>query len=242
MALIKCKKCGQMISDKAKACPKCGTMLNKVDIGNQVNNDQITASILPHQKHNSPTKWLQFALPLLLLSIACLGGFYYYHYIYLPNNTIIDNPSEALIDLSDVNNVDESSFNDVENHNPSAIQPVKEMEVVEETQAIAEDPNEVYMDLWGNIGEAQCKDFIMNGTTGYYVFEGVDNVRRTMKLVNYDKKTGKCEIDAFLRNKYIGKFVGVFEIIPEPHPGNIYSGKFISVRKGVKLDFYLYVD
>ncbi|MBR3283765.1 MAG: zinc-ribbon domain-containing protein, partial [Alloprevotella sp.] len=24
MALIQCKECGQMISDKAQACPKCG--------------------------------------------------------------------------------------------------------------------------------------------------------------------------------------------------------------------------
>lgn len=34
MALIKCCECGQMISDRAEKCPKCG---NPVDKGLQVN-------------------------------------------------------------------------------------------------------------------------------------------------------------------------------------------------------------
>ncbi len=29
MALIKCSECGKSISDKAKACPKCGAPINK---------------------------------------------------------------------------------------------------------------------------------------------------------------------------------------------------------------------
>ena len=34
MALIKCTKCGQMISDKAKACPHCGTLVDFEQIVN----------------------------------------------------------------------------------------------------------------------------------------------------------------------------------------------------------------
>ena len=34
MALIKCTKCGKMISDKAKACPHCGTLVDFEQIVN----------------------------------------------------------------------------------------------------------------------------------------------------------------------------------------------------------------
>lgn len=81
----------------------------------------------------------------------------------------------------------------------------------------------------------------MEGATGYYQFEGKDNAKRTLKLKSYDESSGHCELDAYLRGKYIGKFVGKNEIITSEHVGNIYSGRFLSV-KGIKLDFYLYVD
>lgn len=97
---------------------------------------------------------------------------------------------------------------------------------------------EVNMNLLGGIGEAQCKEFIMDGTTGHYTFKGADNVQRTLKLNHYNKKTGKCIIEAYLRDKYIGRFDGLYENSSSPH--KTYKGKFISVKPGVSLDFYLY--
>lgn len=31
MALIKCSKCGNMVSDKASSCPKCGTPSSRME-------------------------------------------------------------------------------------------------------------------------------------------------------------------------------------------------------------------
>ena len=102
----------------------------------------------------------------------------------------------------------------------------------------------VYMGLWGNIGETACPDFTMEGQTGYYVLNGQEKARRTLKLKSYDKKTGRCVIDAYFKGKYIGKFDGVYteEYVPEIDSYIcVYNCKFISVN-GTELNCYLYID
>ena len=49
MALITCKNCGKMISDKAKACPHCGTL---VDFEQTVNDE----SSLNHNQETEPNR------------------------------------------------------------------------------------------------------------------------------------------------------------------------------------------
>ena len=94
---------------------------------------------------------------------------------------------------------------------------------------------EIYMALCGTIGEAQCKEFRMDGSTGSYTFIGVDKARRTLVLQQYNKRSGKCRIEAFLNGKYIGLFDGIYE----KDSSHLFKGKFISVKKDVTLDFYL---
>ena len=102
----------------------------------------------------------------------------------------------------------------------------------------------VYMGLWGSIGETQCLDFTMDGKTGYYILNGQENARRTLKLKSYDEKTNRCVINAYFKGKYIGKFDGVYteDYVPEADKYVcVYNCTFISV-KGAKLDCYLYID
>lgn len=70
MALIQCKECGQMISDKAKSCPKCGC---PVSYASQVppQKSQFSESF-NERKKSSPVIWL-----LLLLLIVIVGAIIY---------------------------------------------------------------------------------------------------------------------------------------------------------------------
>ena len=225
MALIKCNNCGGMVSDKANACPHCGSPVIK-------NRSQdFKAPTQGSNEYYNETKrksnaGLIVAVVLGLLALLGVGGWLWY-----------DNQQKRIA----LEQLQEKARQDSIAH--ASIPLNKEVAVV--NAASAEHPvtssSGVNMSLWGSIGEAQCKDFIMDGKTGYYQFEGKDNAKRTLKLKSYDKTDGRCVLDAYLRGKYIGRFDGQYEIITGEHAANIYKGKFISVR-GVKLDFYLYVD
>lgn len=76
MALIKCEECGQMVSDKAAACPHCGcpvtvnnqTTVNSNDLSNSTDEDN------GRKKHNS----MRYLLVIGALAFACLVGGYFY--------------------------------------------------------------------------------------------------------------------------------------------------------------------
>ena len=82
MALIKCTECGQMISDKATRCPKCGCPIMKQNV------EQHNVNMNPQPMHQQPVyyeegnggnsnKWLYAVIALLLATIAG-GGYYFY--------------------------------------------------------------------------------------------------------------------------------------------------------------------
>lgn len=107
MALIKCTKCGQMISDRAKACPKCGEPVRSI---NETPNEyrpsgqsysRPDSSINPtYKKKTSPA--LIATIALLSLAVLALGGIVLYKMIYEPS--LLDQSpqeqEEVLIDMS----------------------------------------------------------------------------------------------------------------------------------------------
>lgn len=83
MALIKCKNCGNFISDKAKACPKCGAE-NKPEAESEGNENSVSTEDLENdfQDDAQPEKTHK-SLYLLLILIGVLilgGGIAYYFY------------------------------------------------------------------------------------------------------------------------------------------------------------------
>lgn len=166
--------------------------------------------------------------PVMIIAsilIGLIGGLIlYFTVIRTPSSDYnpqpIDTPTETLQTVTTEDDNGDNNEDNNEQHNTDAL---------------------VYMDLWGNIGEVHCKEFVMEGKAGHYVFDGPDNVKRTLELEYYDVETGQCAINAYLRGKYIGKFVGKRVIITGEHSGESYTGEFQSV-KDVTLDFYLYVD
>lgn len=203
-----------MVSDKAESCPHCGAPVT-FSVNQQYNKQADYYDDVQSKKRFSPA--LVFLLSMLGALILAAGAFLLYKAVAVPNEEAVENDqTEALVDTTVV--VEEA--------------PVEEP---------ATPQSRVEMSLWGSIGDTQCQDFTMNGTTGYYIMDGPDNVKRTMTLKSYDPNSGHCELDAYLRGKYIGTFIGNYELIGGEHPANIYKGKFHSVR-GIVLDYYLYVD
>ncbi len=105
----------------------------------------------------------------------------------------------------------------------------------------------VYMSVWGYVGGTTF-NFDMNGTKGSYIpfnmAEGKEyGARQQLKLVSYNRKSGVCIINAYLKGAYIGQFKGVFEET-NPTGENVvqtYNGTFTS-SKGAKLKFSFHFD
>ena len=111
MALIKCTRCGQMISDKAKACPKCGEPIR--GFNETPNEYRRSEQSFPRQddsinqtrkKKTSPA--LITTIALLSMAVLALGGFVCYKMVYEPSRVITDQEQEVLIDMSDDDTVD----------------------------------------------------------------------------------------------------------------------------------------
>ena len=114
-----------------------------------------------------------------------------------------------------------------------------------EVTETASELHPVYMGMWGTIGESNFL-FSMDGTTGEYIPEDIeegteDKVRRQLKLVSYNPENGRCVINAFFKNKYIGQFNGVFSEKSDAFPIESYNGTFTSVE-GSKLEFILHYE
>ena len=82
MALIKCKECGHMISDKATRCPKCGApSIKEGEAQFQTNMGQQPIHQQPvyYEEDNvgNNNKWLYAIIALLLA--AMVGGSYYFY-------------------------------------------------------------------------------------------------------------------------------------------------------------------
>jgi len=78
MALIKCKECGSMISDRATKCPKCGCPTTKEE--EKPDHIEVAQPIYyEHDDNGKSRKWL-YVLIVFLLLILVGGGFYYFYY------------------------------------------------------------------------------------------------------------------------------------------------------------------
>lgn len=83
MALIKCSKCGNMVSDKASFCPKCGTpslgMEYHVTENNPILQDCLTTNNTSENSctlHNKKNKLILIACILVGAIFLCVGVYF----------------------------------------------------------------------------------------------------------------------------------------------------------------------
>ncbi len=77
MALIRCTECGQIISDKASRCPKCGSPIMQDGTARQSTNMNQQPVYNDGDNSGNSNKWLYAIIALLLLALAG-GGYYFY--------------------------------------------------------------------------------------------------------------------------------------------------------------------
>ena len=222
MPYFTCNKCGTQIPDTATFCPRCGMPMQR-PVQQPVEKPKSNAAL--------------YVLIGVLLA-ACLG-LAAWIFLFSEKDNKTETSTAAISETKAENLVKDEAT------------PQKQ-DLEAETEAVsskASDSKGVHMGLWGQIGDSNDVDFEMNGTTGYYSYRrnGQDSGRRTLRLVSYDKQSGRCVIEAFSQGKSIGKFDGTFSEIDveddegEHHFGQSYGGKFISTN-GAVLDFSLYYD
>ncbi len=266
-----CPQCGEQLDGDEKYCQKCGYNLTSVNNARQnVNLPTTFGPILPQQeqipqkiqypqysepekqsnsesqplvKPNSGSNGKAALLVVLGVLLGLLGatGWAVYTGKVDFGIKLFDKNAKAETDTTIV----ENDSSDSESHiiiNENIVESTEESSVTSSTP-------EVYMSLWGSIGDSEEVDFEMDGTTGWYSYtrKGVKGPKRTLKLKSFDNLSRRCIIDAYLDGKYIGNFNGIF-ISDEVDMGDgdtkaiqTYDGVFNSV-KGLKIDFYLYID
>ena len=244
MALVKCKGCGQMISDKASKCPKCGYVNEVKDLQSDIrkhDSAKVDSQPINPERKSSSQKWLIGIIVLLALAIM---GLVCWH--FSQNATDKANDISTQQEKNDVAVV----VNEHKVEPNSSLQKENiEIEQKEETQIVEVESPGIKMSLWGEIGDSDDVDFELEGNTGYYTYtrNGTKSSKRTLAIDSYDKETGRCILNAYLDDKNIGKFDGVYkEEEVDMGDGEFktvqsYQGIFTSVN-GVKLDFSLYND
>lgn len=86
MALIKCKECGSMISDRATKCPKCGCPIDAQDFTKASGNERFAPSGVSTEPvyyykdddNGNKNKWLWAVVVVLALAILSSVGYYFY--------------------------------------------------------------------------------------------------------------------------------------------------------------------
>ena len=109
-----------------------------------------------------------------------------------------------------------------------------------EGEAPAPKPTPVEMSLWSCDSELPG-DIDVKGQIGCYK-NTENNDKYILRVVSYDKHSGKCVLEAYLRGKTIGKFIGIYTVfIDDEHPSAFYNGTF-HYTNGRQQNFQFYVD
>lgn len=125
MALIKCKECGCLVSDKADCCSNCGTPVD-LSLGKTIEENGIVQiknpiiqecnddgkqdrkeEIVSKSKKNLSGIWIMTCIILVILCVL-FSGYFYYQNIYLPEK--IDKEAPRYYTFSNMTNIRSSKM------------------------------------------------------------------------------------------------------------------------------------
>lgn len=216
MALIKCTKCGHMISDKANACPKCGAIVesnnetrNELHSNDHVYSQQDRTKPLQQKKKTSSA--LIATIALLSLAVLALGGYALYKMVYEPSLLDQSSQEEVLIDMSDKDVV--GTTDEVNEHAESVVR--------------FHSTNDVLQYIEGKT--YTCGDYsLLLSDHGYCIIDGHE-LDATLKVNKFHETT--AQITAFYRT-IASDFNATYEI-------DASKGTLERSVKGKKLTFCL---
>lgn len=73
-------------------------------------------------------------------------------------------------------------------------------DTVATTPVVAERVDDVFMNLWGSIGDSQAQDFVVEGKSGWYTLNS-DSLKRTLEVTSYNSDSGRCVLNAYLNGQ-----------------------------------------
>ncbi len=229
MALVKCKECGNIVSDKASNCPRCGYPIR--DEATQFQGNDATRLI---EKKPQPSKWL-YAL-IAALAIALLGCVAYI--LFNKENSVGGEPkAEVARAKTDTvapqkEEVAEEKAGDTPKVETASSKPL------EEKAAAQVQPRKggVNATLTGEISTIQNVKMVLKGTTGSltYVMDG----KRINSNIVFDASASRIDKDGIghlvlksftPQGKLKGRFIGNMDVA---ECGYLYEGNFVNVNGG----------
>ena len=232
MALIKCKECGNVISDKATTCPRCGNPVNNGAASYQ--GDGATRLI---KKKSPNSKWLFTTIAVLGIALLGCGA-----YILLDKNSGVGTePAKAEVTGAKTDSVAPKAGvveAKEEVKSKAEVDALPSSTPVEEQTAPVAPPKTrgIHATLTGWISTIEDVKMVLRGTTGTlsYVMDG----KRIVSNIVMDASASKIDEDGFghlvlksftPNGKLKGRFIG--EMDPA-ECGYFYGGQFINVNGG----------
>ena len=230
MALIKCDNCGQMISDKAVKCPKCGCPTTKKEKGfvrQNVVQDQ--TAYLNKEKRDHSQKWLYG----IIAALVVLLGWGTYSFLKKDKRNDIENAEtkvqeqvnkdSLIVDAAQIINVNEKTES-----NQNILK--QDNDTKEEKDHIGG----IKCTLTGEIGSIQNVKMVLRGNKGKltYIMDG----KQIVSDIVLDEKASSIDKDGFghlvLKSfapdgKLKGRFVGEMD---SAECGYYYEGEFVNVN------------
>ncbi len=227
MALFICPECGNMISNKAVKCPKCGC-----PVGQRI------ATTLDHpdesRKIQPSRKWL-YAVICFLIAALVGGGIVAYNKLFSSNKVNVTISANTSTDNW------QSAYN-TQNYNLYSLEKDRtEHPTPQEIQEIKGQKG-IYATLKGEISTIRDVKMVLQGKTGKltYVMDGkliVSNIVMDEEASQIDNNGfGQLVLKSFTpEGKLKGRFIGEMNVA---ECGYYYSGRFVNVN-GSSTDFFL---
>ena len=223
MALIKCPECGNMISNMANKCPRCGCPVRNDGMqqnggGRRIERNNEKTRVI-YKKKNDTNKWLYAAIALLA-SILLGGGAYY----FLTKNKVKDTPTTEVIK-------DTPATSGKEEPTPAPT-PTKQDEIVTPPApknkvadgtyrlngSITYKANVYYfnMEIYVNGNKVTGSHIVNNGENIPVNLSGSIDANGNMQLTEYKggSKTGYYFTGNFNQVTYSGKYLCTYRNLP----------------------------
>ena len=201
MALIQCKGCGHMISDKAQKCPKCGT---PTVVEKQATNesappvDEIFQTSTPKRKQSSGNSILYVLLGILVVALIVLGVVVWKK--FLPTSTTSERPAVTTkVDTTVVK--DETTTSASQNNDVDESQSFDSLD--DETVSLSE--SDYSSELTFNTFAQRERDASSNAV--YFPMFGQDEIRRNLKKKGFELTSSTTErrLDVYGEDYYTAK-------------------------------------
>ena len=230
MALVKCKECGNMISDKATNCPRCG-----YPVGNEATQYQGNDATRLVEKKTPTPKWL-YAL-IAGLAIALLGCGAYILFDFDKEESAGGEPQAEVTGAKTDTVVTKKVVAEEKTEDTPKAETASSKQVEEKAAAQVKPPKGgVNASLGGEISTIQNVKMVLRGTTGTlsYVMDGkriLSNLVIDASASRIDKDgIGHLVLKSFTpQGKLKGRFIGYMDIA---ECGYLYKGDFVNVNGG----------